>query len=543
MTLGSISTNIQYGLTASTARGETGVRFLRISDVGDLGDYVATEPVYADASPDEARKYGVIAGDLLIARSGVSAGRAFVVPEGFEGWAFASYFIRFQLRQGVVEPEFLKFYCQSQMYHAQIYRIARGAAQPNVNSHELAGLQIPLPPRSEQRRIVEILQEAEAVRRLRAEADRKTAELIPAIFQGMFGDPTRNPKGWQAKTLGKLLDGEPQNGLYKPSTDYGSGTPIIRITDFYDGRLTTRAFQRVRVHEMEAARYRLQEGDILLNRVNSMEYLGKSALVEQLEEPTIFESNMMRLSLKRGEVEPRFLIQFLQTGRALGDLRRRAKQAVNQASVNQGDVRSLQVIVPPLQLQRRFVRVAREVEETALLNQGGAPSTRASSDELLASLLAQAFVGKLTAGWREQNANNLAAETHQRDEALQAIGVAPARLPPEPEHEQPERDDGRMSELSSEQRRLYKQLPDRPFTASSLAGEISGPLQSRPEAIRRQLEVLCARGLLLSVKRRRQDSTQRVELAQLYRKPTPEEEGWLEKQMKLLVQSLEGNES
>jgi len=60
----------------------------------------------------------------------------------------------------------------------------------------LKEIQVPKPPLSEQRRIVDLLSRAEGIVRLRREAEKKSAELIPALFLDMFGDPATNPKGW-----------------------------------------------------------------------------------------------------------------------------------------------------------------------------------------------------------------------------------------------------------------------------------------------------------------------------------------------------------
>jgi type I restriction enzyme S subunit len=70
-------------------------------------------------------------------------------------------------------------------------------------------------------RIVSILEKAEETKRLRAQADELTDRLLRSVFLEMFGDSSRNPKRWAREKLGEVLSEDPQNGLYKPSTDYG----------------------------------------------------------------------------------------------------------------------------------------------------------------------------------------------------------------------------------------------------------------------------------------------------------------------------------
>ena len=78
----------------------------------------------------------------------------------------------------------------------------------------------------------------------------------------------------------------------------GTGTPILRIDGFYDGVVTgLTTLKRVRVTDEEQSLYGLHPGEIVINRVNSREYLGKSAQIPFLSEPIVFESNMMRFDI------------------------------------------------------------------------------------------------------------------------------------------------------------------------------------------------------------------------------------------------------
>ena len=144
---------------------------------------------------------------------------------------------------------------------------------------------IPLPPLSEQRRIAGVLDQAEGLRAKRRAALAQLDYLTQSLFLDLFGDPASNPKGWPVRRLGELIIDGPQNGLYKPSTDYGSGTPILRIDAFYDGIVTDiSALKRVRLTEAEGRSFQLTENDVVINRVNSLEYLGKCALIPELLE-------------------------------------------------------------------------------------------------------------------------------------------------------------------------------------------------------------------------------------------------------------------
>ena len=257
------------------------------------------------------------------------------------------------------------------------------AGQQRVPKSFMENALISLPPLNEQRKIVEILNRAARIECLRAQAVDRLWEFIPALFIKMFGDPIENPLGWKVTLLGDLISNGPQNGLYKPKSDYGSGTRILRIDGFYDGCvIDPLVWERVRLDDVSMRKYALAEDDIIINRVNSRPFLGKSAIVPDIGETAVFESNMMRLTVNSGRILPKMLIAMLQLESTRQRLRLNAKDAINQSSINQSDVRGLPVIVPPLALQNRFTAITTAAQ--GMVATAGSASNSASA--LIASL-------------------------------------------------------------------------------------------------------------------------------------------------------------
>jgi type I restriction enzyme S subunit len=253
-------------------------------------------------------------------------------------------------------------------------------------------LRIPLPSIEEQKRAAGMLDLANALLANRRRSLELLDDLAKSIFVDMFGDPGANPKNWPTGDLGEVITDGPQNGLYKPASQYGSGVPIIRIDSFRAGVISNlSALRRLRVSSDELARWELRPGDLLINRVNSLEHLGKSALVPPLEEPTVYESNMMRFAVDKDIVDPRFLIQALQSADIKRQILSSAKNAVNQSSVNQSDVRALRIILPPLEIQREFVHGMKKRAHAMAV----ARKELFKINELLESLEARAFRGGL----------------------------------------------------------------------------------------------------------------------------------------------------
>ena len=220
-------------------------------------------------------------------------------------------------------------------------------------------LLVPLPDPDEQAAIALILDAVDtALERTRAAVERARELRMSLIHEVLSRGTARKgqrksaagliPTSWTCDTLGKHLSDGPTNGVYRPESDYAPhGTRIIRIDDFEDGRIKSiEDLRRVVVEPVIQARYAVAEDDVVINRVNSLSHIGKAALVPSLREPTIFESNMMRVRCDPG-LRPAFLNLVLCSDIARRHWLARAKPAVNQASVNQRDARELPLPLPP----------------------------------------------------------------------------------------------------------------------------------------------------------------------------------------------------
>ena len=138
----------------------------------------------------------------------------------------------------------------------------------------------------------------------------------------------------------------------------------MRIDCFYNGIVTDIAkLKRVVVTDEELRRFQIHEDDIVINRVNSRSHLGKCALISDISEKTVFESNMMRLTVNKTKILPLFLSKFLTTPFVKKQILNSAKDAVNQSSINQNDVNNFELFLPPINLQYKFVSIVEQVEQ------------------------------------------------------------------------------------------------------------------------------------------------------------------------------------
>ena len=253
------------------------------------------------------------------------------------------------------------------MRNFKMETLAESTTVPSVRKSRLEELKIQVPTLDIQEIICKKLNSTERIMVKRRQQLEELDMLIKARFVELFGDPNTNPHSYPTAEFGTVLIVEPQNGLYKPQSDYvtdGNGIPILRIDGFYDGKVTDfRTLKRLICSEEDIKQYELHENDIVINRVNSIEYLGKCGLIQGLVEKTVFESNMMRLHVDESKLNPCYISHFLCSQYIYQQILKRAKKSVNQASINQKDVQSFVICIPPIELQTQFADFVTQVDK------------------------------------------------------------------------------------------------------------------------------------------------------------------------------------
>ena len=149
--LGDLSSDIHYGYTAAAKHNSDGVRLLRITDIQDDKVDWSTVPA-CEITIQKAQNYLLENDDILIARTGGTIGKSYLVENIDLEAVFASYLIRVRRVNYMYSP-FIKVYLGSHLYWRQLYDNASGTGQPNVNATALKGLVIPIPTLDEQHRI------------------------------------------------------------------------------------------------------------------------------------------------------------------------------------------------------------------------------------------------------------------------------------------------------------------------------------------------------------------------------------------------------
>ncbi len=310
-----------------------------------------------------------------------------------------------------VDPAFLSYLLHLRYFVNHAIATTTGVNHPRTSWASIREFETQLPPLKEQEAIAHVLSTVQKAIETTEQVTEATRELKRSLMNHLFTYgpvpvdeaeqvPLKEteigpvPEQWETVNLGTLIAEGPQNGIYKPQSLYGAGTLIVRIDDFSnEGGTIDSASNSVRLSAEELDKYGLNPYDILVNRVNSLSHLGKTTMVGEFCAPAVFESNMMRFTVDEDLVYPEYVARFLSSSIAREQMRGRAKRAVAQSSINQGDVRSIFTPLPPLADQEGILHIVRSVDSKTVAEE----SRKQSLEVLFKTLLHNLMTGKVRA--------------------------------------------------------------------------------------------------------------------------------------------------
>ena len=271
-----------------------------------------------------------------------------------------------------------------------------GATFKEISGKVMAGIEIPLPPLPEQKRIAKILDAADALRAKRRESLAQLDALLQSTFLEMFGDPVENPKGWAVKSLGEIAARKPNNGIFRKNPEYldnsQSGLPVVWVGELFRGNeIDVSSSRRLDVGEKDREKYGLEFGDILFCRSSlKLDGIAFNNLYLGETREALFECHLIRLSPNQELVNPRFLNMLLRTSPLRAALKSKAKTAT-MTTIDQKALMSVEVIVPPIDTQKQFSQIL----DSAEAHRSRLHSQVEELSCLFNSLQARAFNGRI----------------------------------------------------------------------------------------------------------------------------------------------------
>ena len=363
---------------------------MRAEIISDTQDHLSSEAI-ANNRAAIAKKNSL----LVVVRSGILT-HTFPVAIAERDVAFNQDLKAIRVVSSATTPRYIFRFLQASSPQILTHGTKRGATVHSLQSGFLELLQAPMPPLAEQERIVKLLDEADELRKLRAQADRHTATLIPSLFHEMFGELALNPFGWPVECVGTLFDVKrggakcgPFGSALKKHEYVASGIPVWGIPNVLPNQFVEAGSLFISPSKFEELRaYAVEPGDLLFSRAGTV---GRICVANPKENDSIIGTNLIRLALDRKRVVPEFFATLMtHFGAEVGRLRANADESA-YSFMNTTILKALRIYLPPIKLQEEFAAGVSEIRAM----QAEQSTTRRRLDDLFQSLLHRAFKGEL----------------------------------------------------------------------------------------------------------------------------------------------------
>lgn len=407
-TIGDVCLPTLQGDPART--GRKSFRYVDIAGVDrDSKSISKADEVPSDDAPSRARKM-IEASDVLVSTVRPNLNAIALVPENLDGEVASTGFAVLRANRELLDPKYLFYWAQSTEFVNFLVKNATGASYPAVTDGVVKRAPIPLPTLKEQSRIVEVLEEADRLRRLRREADAKAARILPALFLKTFGDPATNPMRWAQATLGEF-GVKARYGLGQPPKQCTSGLPLLRATNIDGGRIIEKNLIFVEKQDVPPGKNAFLSSEEVLV-VRSGAYTGDVAQVTDKWAGAVAGYDLVITPAAGWSGE--FIEQFLLTPFVQRTYFESQKGRAGQPHLNSTQLEATPAFNPPESLQNEFakqVRAVRSLRDQCIEN-------AERLEQVFTVLLQHAFAGQLTAKWREGHMQELMAEMAQQARAL-----------------------------------------------------------------------------------------------------------------------------
>lgn len=257
--------------------------------------------------------------------------------------------------------DLLPFICLSERFYARAVGTSAGSLSPRTNWSSLASFEFDLPPLDHQRRIAEILWAVDEVsRKTTATAGTAGTLLESQLYQFLY-----DQSEWPLVECGSILSEGPRNGFSPPAGENGNGIPTLSISAIRDGAVVPKgSLKYADVNSKDIAQFRLQKGDILVVRGNGNRLLcGRAGIVNDFPEGCFYPDLLIRLRFRSDVFLPEFAVMQWNQRETHLRLLRRAKSTNGIWKINGQDIKSHQLVVPPITDQKRFLNAMKITNE------------------------------------------------------------------------------------------------------------------------------------------------------------------------------------
>lgn len=264
----------------------------------------------------------------------------------------------------------------------------------HLSAKKIKNVQFAFPNLTEQRRIVarikECMERVDEIEGLRSEVCSEADKLQSAVFADFINSYSKDQS--INDVLGDVIV-ECKYGTSKKANTQGKGYPILRMGNIQAGKIDITALKHIDLNNIEKNKYLLQEGDIVINRTNSLELVGKSAVFSGLSGEWIYASYLIRLRLDHNKALPKYVNAVINSSIGRNYVFQTARRAIGMVNINAQEIKRMPLPLPSIKEQEELVLKLNETEP--IIDDLLSSFNEGEFAHLRESILRKAFAGEL----------------------------------------------------------------------------------------------------------------------------------------------------
>ena len=343
------------------------------------------------------RQYIVKPHQFILSRIDARNGAFGLIPGSLDGAVVSNDFPVFDLNREVILPEFLEWMSKTHWFVDLCKQASEGTTNRiRLKEETFLAAEIPLPPLDEQRRIVAridtLAERIAEARGLRAEAVEEVVLLLSSCMNRFLSSGRHD---WRWVILDEIA--EVQAGVTLGRTLAGEtiSVPYLRVANVQAGYLALEQIKEISIYPNELTKWTLQENDILLTEGGDWDKLGRGTIWKNEIPDCIHQNHIFRLRCTSDKINPNYLIALINSSYGKSYFQAASKQTTNLASINQRQLKSFRVPLPPLDEQRHIMAYLDALQAKVDAVKALQAETAAELDALLPSVVDKAFRGEL----------------------------------------------------------------------------------------------------------------------------------------------------
>ena len=355
-------------------------KWISIADIGNAGKFLTKTKESITAAGIDGSGIKVVPQGTVIMSFKLSIGKTAITSEDM----YTNEAIMAFIDNGkfAVDTNYLYHLCCGTNWTAGTNKAVLGLT---LNKATLLEKEIPLPDINEQHEIATKLDKIDALIAERQQQLELIDQAVKSRFVELFGVYPLNPKGWETATIRDIVT-DVRYGSSRPAVD-GGKYPYLRMNNItYGGELDLTDTKRIDIPDNELDKCTVRRGDVLFNRTNSKELVGKTCVYNR-NEMMVLAGFVIRVRVTE-RILPEFLSAFLNTDFSKRMLLGMCKAAIGQANINAQEMQDIGIYLPPTELQRQFVQFKEQTDKSKLAVQKGLQEL-----EILKKSLMQQYFG------------------------------------------------------------------------------------------------------------------------------------------------------